>query len=369
MEFSASSPRKRGCFCWSCSSFFSGFVFPAQAGVFPTGLILIRLEERLPRASGGVSFYASQKTPAGLSSPRKRGCFRIRTYASSEIDVFPAQAGVFLTAIGDLLGPARLPRASGGVSDGWVDFYYNEGSSPRKRGCFRSPDRRLRKIFVFPAQAGVFPLRPCWLNLDGGLPRASGGVSRRVRLSRFRVTSSPRKRGCFHQSCCPEFPDHVFHAQAGVFLIYIDSSAVNACLPRASGGVSRRVRLSRFRVTSSPRKRGCFYDCTRLPDLKFSLPRASGGVSTPCEFLPYQLRSSPRKRGCFHHRTASKLRGGVFPAQAGVFPSIRADRLGSSGLPRASGGVSITGYHRCDTWTSSPRKRGCFYPIHFAQPR
>ena len=90
------------------------------------------------------------------------------------------------------------------------------------------------------------------------------------------------------------------------------------------------------------------------------LPRASGGVSVYSVFDAKRAASSPRKRGCFHEQGPCFDGGLVFPAQAGVFPTRRPARSRGDGLPRASGGVSLSTTTGKTSCVSSPRKRGCF---------
>ena len=154
-------------------------------------------------------------------------------------------------------------------------------------------------VDVFPAQAGVFPKSACVLPTFVGLPRASGGVSIFHPGKKFRILSSPRKRGCFHSRLFQAAPPSVFPAQAGVFLAAFFGYEDARSLPRASGGVSMDIAAGLSQSLSSPRKRGCFSTC-----------------GAHCS----RAESSPRKRGCFQK---SRPRG---------------PKIGS--LPRASGGVS-----------------------------
>ena len=172
-----SSPRKRGCF--------SSPVDGVGASV------------SLPRASGGVSVFEPFFLLDHRSSPRKRGCFLHRCCCPSPVGVFPAQAGVFLAHNSGVHLAGCLPRASGGVSEMQVWPVRVIESSPRKRGCFRSADIRSATASVFPAQAGVFPVRTASARSTSSLPRASGGVSTIVKPMAFVSGSSPRKRGCF----------------------------------------------------------------------------------------------------------------------------------------------------------------------------
>ena len=77
---------------------------------------------------------------------------------------------------------------------------------------------------------------------------------------------------------------------------------------------------------------------------------------------------SPRKRGCFqiNQVTADWIK--VFPAQAGVFLNPVQQTSSTNGIPRASGGVSLSLSRPLMRWTYSPRKRGCFRRLLAREP-
>ena len=226
---------------------------------------------------------------------------------------------MFLNTVHTKKGPVSLPRASGGVSCRRAEKNHTRRSSPRKRGCFRGAGSSQAQLQVFPAQAGVFPVRGKRRRAFQSLPRASGGVSCRSRWATRARQSSPRKRGCFSECQVYRRYDHVFPAQAGVFPEACESSKQHLGLPRASGGVSDALHVSIETRWSSPRKRGCFQNA----------------------FL----------------NAAARL---VFPAQAGVFLRRIVGIFLFASLPRASGGVSGDTSCCAKTAKSSPRKRGCF---------
>ena len=111
----------------------------------------------IPRASGGVSITGDFGYQRGEYSPRKRGCFRQIAYMRPYVNVFPAQAGVFLSDTVISVCSLGIPRASGGVSALKELPAQKTVYSPRKRGCFLVSGPAHCGIVVFPAQAGVFP--------------------------------------------------------------------------------------------------------------------------------------------------------------------------------------------------------------------
>ncbi len=74
---------------------------------------------------------------------------------------------------------------------------------------------------------------------------------------------------------------------------------------------------------SSPRARGCFDADDELTKDALGLPRVRGGVSICPMRIMVLSGSSPRARGCFFAWSLLRLSHGVFPACAGVFPSMR----------------------------------------------
>ena len=135
-------------------------VFPAQAGVFPTGTTAGRGSCSIPRASGGVPELTAPADSPEPYSPRKRGCsFPCKKFLSKKL-VFPAQAGVFRGQAPCSWRICSIPRASGGVpASGYIIDQLLQ-YSPHKRGC--SHKYRIFDEFriVFPAQAGVFLKKP-----------------------------------------------------------------------------------------------------------------------------------------------------------------------------------------------------------------
>ena len=212
-----------------------------------------------------------------------------------------------------------LPRIRGGVSWG-IRLWNTVGlSSPHTRGCFLLRKKKEAESLVFPAYAGVFLTSPERSPTGPGLPRIRGGVSLGSLFPVSRDMSSPHTRGCFWHLTDYDDLLRVFPAYAGVFLRLSAFSIAAACLPRIRGGVSRPELLDAFRTVSSPHTRGCFWF----------------------------------KICALHFRD-------VFPAYAGVFPSLRRRFWAARGLPRIRGGVSSESETLLGPEGSSPHTRGCF---------
>ena len=91
-------------------------VFSAQAEVFPIPRHELKQLVCFLRASGGVSIEGGNRDRGCLFSPRKRRCFCEKRDYYGNVDVFSAQAEVFL-------------MGGGGYK---IVFVF----SPRKRRCF-----------------------------------------------------------------------------------------------------------------------------------------------------------------------------------------------------------------------------------------
>ena len=192
-------------------------------------------------------------------------------------------------------------------------------SSPPTRGCFPTEDPGSPLEKVFPAHAGVFLPWDGATSRGGGLPRPRGGVSLKVGSVAPPSASSPPTRGCFLESDRADEAAGVFPAHAGVFLL---------------------------KAAPSQKWRG--------------LPRPRGGVSNAVLFTVKTGKSSPPTRGCFCRIEPTCKRSLVFPAHAGVFPTIKKPVDFSRSLPRPRGGVSQAAAVQVTGATSSPPTRGCF---------
>ena len=153
-----------------------------------------------------------------------------------------------------------------------------------------------------------------------------------------------------------------------------------ASLPRLGGGVSLNDSLCTENKESSPPRRGCFSSSTPLRSFKMvfpasagvflgqplrvgtylSLPRLGGGVSTVVAIILPKEESSPPRRGCFPRQCRTYSWTNVFPASAGVFPTVSRLHVALPRLPRLGGGVSLTQIDLDSWFRSSPPRRGCF---------
>ena len=192
----------------------------------------------LPRARGGISATGQPSGIITISSPRTRGYFWLGRTEARHGCLFPAHAGVFPVAPSDRAACVPLPRARGGISVGKNVPAEFEASSPRTRGYFCGSVECVADAWLFPAHAGVFPIRKPRSPLRTPLPRTRGGISRFWRHRRA------------HRA--------LFPAHAGVFPGSQRSIADIHPLPRARGGISGPAPTSSTSTCSSPRTRGYF---------------------------------------------------------------------------------------------------------------
>ena len=231
-------------------------------------------------------------------SPRTRGCSHTTTKRYPHRHVFPAHAGMFLSAVT--------------VDHGVLAF------SPRTRGC---SDHRIDHhdcLGVFPAHAGMFRLEKSTARYHVSFPRARGDVPGRSKRCRYGLAFSPRTRGCSAITHSSEQKGDVFPAHAGMFRAYWIGSSWSMCFPRARGDVPPSWNNNKVSYMFSPRTRGCSFDSP-----------------TPSQ-------------------TAR-----VFPAHAGMFRTPNKPPAPFCSFPRARGDVPYTPPHAHVNPKFSPRTRGC----------
>ena len=332
-----SSPRKRGTGPCRRHHLQAVRFIPAQAGNSGPGRSSRVASSVHPRASGEQDATAGLDTPAGGSSPRKRGTVDYLSHPDGYRRFIPAQAG-------NRARPCRRsghetvhPRASGEQTAGQGSRSHRRGSSPRKRGTDALALEQVRRERFIPAQAGNSARMAIPFSQPSVHPRASGEQGEARACPSRRAGSSPRKRGTdFVNIKIGSFPRFI-PAQAGNRPSPPSKRPWLAVHPRASGEQVASARSLSVTGGSSPRKRGTEpllklqkLDRRFIPaqagnrELKVAFcdllpvhPRASGEQSgnEHVEFL--EVGSSPRKRGTVVRVRFPERRVRFIPAQAG----------------------------------------------------
>jgi len=151
-------------------------VFPAYAGVFLMQLLNSRHFLSVPRIRGGVPVPENFSHTLIACSPHTRGCSLAYLLAIYRNNVFPAYAGVFPSGVTLSRRARSVPRIRGGVPNYWNSQLKGGTCSPHTRGCSQFLHYTSPPIIVFPAYAGVFPPQTALASSDSGVPRIRGGV-------------------------------------------------------------------------------------------------------------------------------------------------------------------------------------------------
>ena len=230
-----------------------------------------------------------------LFSPRARGCSFALFCGAFHNQGFPRVRGdvAWTRPFGRIL--TGFSRVRGDVPRS-ITFKRRAGAfSPRARGCSAKHGALTKAATVFPACAGMFPLRVCGFFRGYRFPRVRGDVPIFDPRSCLPRTFSPRARGCSP-------PRRRLHLQSLRFS------------PRARGCSEAFFRGGHEGVVF-PACAGMFRCSHLVIQLPLSFPRVRGDV--PCR--PYQTRRnpgfSPRARGCsynfFHIESGSRSRNQV----------------------------------------------------------
>ena len=136
----------------------------------------------------------------------------------------------------------HLPCTRRGVSLFHGLPFQPEVSSLHAQGCFPDAGACGAGCSIFPARAGVFPARSSlWATL-GHLPCTRRGVSTLAGRGTIPATSSLHAQGCFYLSSCLHVNRKIFPARAGVFPVRTSFTGPLEHLPCTRRGVSRSLR-------------------------------------------------------------------------------------------------------------------------------
>ena len=166
-----------------------------------------------------------------------RGCSADRLAGCLEPEVFPAYAGMFPVRAIRALGVGGFPRVCGDVPKLKTSSKASTTFSPRMRGCSLFTGDLNFRDQVFPAYAGMFLVVVAWAEVS----------------SQF----SPRMRGCSGKHLMIDQNPDVFPAYAGMFRRYLSPDHGARRFPRVCGDVPIERALAVVLEKFSPRMRGC----------------------------------------------------------------------------------------------------------------
>ena len=190
-----------------------------------------------PRVRGDVPGTPRLIRLRAMFSPRARGCSYPVPAPASALFVFPACAGMFPMREGARKQKACFPRVRGDVPQRSWRTAHNPLFSPRARGCSGSSAANDSFSSVFPACAGMF-LRTFSVAFGaGGFPRVRGDVPAPATPGYPNGWFSPRARGCSPPWVTGGGAHHVFPACAGMFLWGSAGCGRTPSFPRVRGDV------------------------------------------------------------------------------------------------------------------------------------
>ena len=172
-------------------------VFPAQAGMILSSSPLVPFLPRIPRTSEDDPSITHQMDGDNKYSPHKRGWSQYKFWQYLSLFVFPAQAGMIPTGCLFAEHTLRIPRARGDDPISHFHLCKQHLYSPRKRGWSQKNWDLERILRVFPAQEGMILLVDQYVDEGKSIPRASGDDPTFLGRICFSGEYSPHKRGFF----------------------------------------------------------------------------------------------------------------------------------------------------------------------------
>jgi len=149
----------------------------------------------LPRTRGDRPVDTKYIPMAKGSTPHARGSTCRLSGFNTHILVYPARAGIDPSGAMSLASLASLPRTRG---DRPLCLYHTRtfsGSTPHARGSTPCDVLPARVESVYPARAGIDPSLPMWPTGSPGLPRTRGDRPVSSEMDMDFVRSTPHARG------------------------------------------------------------------------------------------------------------------------------------------------------------------------------
>ncbi len=261
-----------------------------------------RTRSRVPRASGDGPTTSSKPSKADPCSPRERGWSATGGPRRPGATVFPARAGMVPSGSPSRRTWTRVPRASGDGPVRWSAELTTRECSPRERGWSQRADVVAERDLVFPARAGMVPNDRTRERTSGSVPRASGDGPGWTLIPPAAEPCSPRERGWSRGVAECGSVHGVFPARAGMVRLRRGPRRRAARVPRASGDGPSSSASPKTPAPCSPRERGWSVLHARAERGRESVPRASGdGPGDRGGTAGFRV-CSPRERGWSHVR-------------------------------------------------------------------
>lgn len=150
------SPPTQGCSGEDVAAFGKVFVVPAGTGVFRPGGDRGSRIPGDPRRRGGVPRKTVSAGRRSSWSPPKRGCSEPARRRRHPLEVVPADAGVIRLRPGPRKAGSRGSRRRGGVPIAKAQRDVADAWFPQTRGCSVVEELLVPQVEVIPADAGVF---------------------------------------------------------------------------------------------------------------------------------------------------------------------------------------------------------------------
>ena len=170
-------------------------VFPAHAGIDLTRISPSRSCSCLPRTRGDRPDALGGGSGVVMSSPHTRGSTAMVTTSGDIIQVFPAHAGIDPLPVIRYFMIARLPRTRGDRPIHQVCGNMLALSSPHTRGSTFCAPKDDPRDYVFPAHAGIDLTASMPSGTPSRLPRTRGDRPAGHETGTSRRWSSPHTRG------------------------------------------------------------------------------------------------------------------------------------------------------------------------------
>ncbi len=210
-------------------------VYPACAGIDRSKSRSLRFFVCLPRMRGDRPLSIGSMRKQEEFTPHARGSTLAACSVPLAIRVYPACAGIDPLRTCGIRGILSLPRMRGDrpclPKSKCCLFVF----TPHARGSTSASRTRRWSDRVYPACAGIDPLRRRQTNPHRCLPRMRGDRPTRSCWSWSYISFTPHARGSTVYRFSAHFPSYVYPACAGIDLHYYGGKFYFCSLPRMRG--------------------------------------------------------------------------------------------------------------------------------------